>query len=417
MKYLLMLLLLINLGFTQDNDQYIESLKEKANLGDAKAQSDLGHAYISGVYVEKDYAEAKKWYELSAQQNLDFAQHNLGAMYLEGHGVPVDYVKAREWYELAANQGFRKSQLALGFFYLNGLGVDVDINESKKYFAKSCNQKLEDACKMFQIIAYQLTDNESKAINTLISSQLDFEFHNTGNSNLNYLGNYLYFDEYDLFNLFSNNPLFAKKILNKTNNLSVFRPSFLISLKIDSMSLNDQGMIIRSTQRSKKDPYLTNVIEYAIPNFYIELAPKSYESISTGDNILLACDRVGRFASEFNYLLLNNCKNDESSLTVKSYTLSEVITHLAKINNDHIKNNKQIVLDDDTPLSAIIVLSNVLYASMLSNNFENIDVNNPDELNKYMNLLYFIGDESFDKYKNFYEEIGLSLLNTYFTQE
>ena len=57
--------------------------------------------YLEGEGVEKDAAEAKKWFELAAGQGLVGSLTTLGMMYQEGNGVEQDEEKAREYYKQA----------------------------------------------------------------------------------------------------------------------------------------------------------------------------------------------------------------------------------------------------------------------------------------------------------------------------
>ena len=75
-----------------------------AELGDIKAQRDLGSIYGVGQDVPQDYAEAAKWYRLAAEQGDAGGQHNLGLMYADGEGVPEDDTEAVRWLRLAANR-------------------------------------------------------------------------------------------------------------------------------------------------------------------------------------------------------------------------------------------------------------------------------------------------------------------------
>jgi TPR repeat protein len=70
-----------------------------------------------------DYAEALKWYRLSAAQGYADAQFALGLMYNAGYGVAQDYAEAIKWYRLAAAQGYADEQFALGLMYDLGQGV------------------------------------------------------------------------------------------------------------------------------------------------------------------------------------------------------------------------------------------------------------------------------------------------------
>ena len=85
-----------------------------AELGDADAQTYLGHMYYNGDGVSQDYAQAAKWYLRAAEQGDAFAQHVLAAMYDEGLGISHDYVQAYKWFDVAASR-FKESQEASAF--------------------------------------------------------------------------------------------------------------------------------------------------------------------------------------------------------------------------------------------------------------------------------------------------------------
>ncbi|MGH7316325.1 MAG: tetratricopeptide repeat protein, partial [Candidatus Rokuibacteriota bacterium] len=68
----------------------------------APAQYQLGLRYANGDGVERDYAEAVKWYRRAAEQGVAFAQFNLGVRYANGQGVERDPVQAYHWFGVAA---------------------------------------------------------------------------------------------------------------------------------------------------------------------------------------------------------------------------------------------------------------------------------------------------------------------------
>ena len=82
-----------------------QSIKERAEQGDAEAQSALGIMYDLGEGVPEDDAEAVKWYRKAAEQGNADAQCNLGIMYDLGEGVPEDDAEAAKWFRKAAEQG------------------------------------------------------------------------------------------------------------------------------------------------------------------------------------------------------------------------------------------------------------------------------------------------------------------------
>src|SRR5438094_640698 len=54
--------------------------RARAEQGDAKAQSDLGHKYFHGNGVPRDYAEAARWYRKAAIQGDEYARRALDSM-------------------------------------------------------------------------------------------------------------------------------------------------------------------------------------------------------------------------------------------------------------------------------------------------------------------------------------------------
>lgn len=411
----LKLLILIAIPFSISNANDLALLQEQAEKGDAKAQNNLGVAYESGEYIPADYAEAKKWYLLAAEQNLAIAQNNLGAMYFFGVGSPADYVEAKKWYQLSADQGYAPSEYALGMMYQLGNGVEKNFSEAKTYLSKACANGFEAGCKAFEFYVYDLTDNEKSVLLSLAKIQLNFEFQNTGNSNLNYLGNYVYFRDSDLYETFSSNALRAKDILTEKPK-QIFTPSFLISLKIDSISLVNGGMTIRSTFNSPSDPYLPFTVEYEVSDFHRAFAPESFMNLYKGNEVMLSCSNFISFLPEFNHLKLGGCMTQEASVNLKSAVIRAGFLSVANRSIDNRK-NAVVVDNSDIPTSLALLISNVLYASKVSNNFEKIDISNPQTLEKYMATLYFVGNKSFDSYKLFYENIGLKQLNNFFNIE
>ena len=122
-----------------------QSIKERAEQGDAEAQSALGIMYDLGEGVPEDDAEAVKWYRKAAEQGNADAQCNLGVMYRRGEGVPEDDVEAVKWFRKAAEQGNAKAHYNLGRAYNFGKGVPEDDAEAVKWYRKSAEQGYADA--------------------------------------------------------------------------------------------------------------------------------------------------------------------------------------------------------------------------------------------------------------------------------
>jgi len=129
------------LFITDDDRKMIESIKIKAEAGNAEAQWNLGFYYAIGKGVLKDEAEAEKWYRKSAEQGNALAQGSLGAIYFDGVGVKKDYNEAFKWFQKAAKQGIDYAQLSLGVIYAKGLaGEKPNWVEAAKWVRKAAEQ-------------------------------------------------------------------------------------------------------------------------------------------------------------------------------------------------------------------------------------------------------------------------------------
>ena len=73
---------------------------------------------------QKDYKTALYYLSYDANLGDDKAQYNLGIMYNKGLGVPVDKNEAFSWFFLSANQGNILANYALGHAYLKGSGIN-----------------------------------------------------------------------------------------------------------------------------------------------------------------------------------------------------------------------------------------------------------------------------------------------------
>jgi|APGre2960657505_1045072.scaffolds.fasta_scaffold10432_2 hypothetical protein len=122
------------------HEPYSESLVEKAEKGNAKAQVDLGYNYYFGKGVVKSYEQANYWYKKAADQGNANAQSNLASNYCEGRGIEKDMNKAIDLTRKAANQGFAPAQDGLALMFCQGKGVKVDTTEAFKWHLKAAQQ-------------------------------------------------------------------------------------------------------------------------------------------------------------------------------------------------------------------------------------------------------------------------------------
>ena len=110
-----------------------ESLRIKAEKGNAEAEFNLGKCYHEGLGVKQDKAEALKWTEKAAAQGIPQAQMMAGLSYWLGMDVKMDEAKGVKWFEKAAEQGEAGGFYYLGAAYYLGKGVKQDYVESYKW--------------------------------------------------------------------------------------------------------------------------------------------------------------------------------------------------------------------------------------------------------------------------------------------
>ncbi|MEK9630031.1 MAG: tetratricopeptide repeat protein [Nitrospinota bacterium] len=68
--------------------------------GFSEASFELGTLY----YLDSEFNEAFKWFNLSAERGNVSAKFNLGLMYVQGQGVPKDFTLAHMWWNLAGDK-------------------------------------------------------------------------------------------------------------------------------------------------------------------------------------------------------------------------------------------------------------------------------------------------------------------------
>ena len=112
----------------------IDSIRYKAEHGDAKFQYAYGVCYENGWGVEEDAKEAATWYQKAAAQDNGSACTSLGNFYRMGTGVKADPSKAFEWYKKGAAAKDDQAMLNLGNCYFYGMGVEKDDKTAVKWW-------------------------------------------------------------------------------------------------------------------------------------------------------------------------------------------------------------------------------------------------------------------------------------------
>ncbi len=119
--------------------------KLSADKGFALAQYRLANFLEKGTGLAPDIKEAKRYYELAAAAGNASAMHNLAVIYASGKDGAQDYAKAVEWFGKAAERGVSDSQFNLAILYARGNGAAPDLTQSYKWFAIAAKGGDKDA--------------------------------------------------------------------------------------------------------------------------------------------------------------------------------------------------------------------------------------------------------------------------------
>ncbi|MDE5832275.1 MAG: sel1 repeat family protein [Desulfovibrio sp.] len=112
------------------------NLLGQAEIGNPDAQRKLADSY----YDNKEYKQAMGWY-IKLVENGDLLSINrLGNFYHERYGIKKDLKEARRLYEIAAQNANKFAQYNLGNCYFHGEGGEKSIELSLNWLNLSCKQ-------------------------------------------------------------------------------------------------------------------------------------------------------------------------------------------------------------------------------------------------------------------------------------
>ncbi|BDU39211.1 hypothetical protein [Vibrio nigripulchritudo] len=105
-------------GVSKNLIQAFQLYQKAANLDNASGMFNLGRMYQYGIYVQKSFSEAKKWYELSGSRNHGGAYYQLSLMYFKEQRE--DESTINYYIERSASLGYSQAQFSLARAYYTG---------------------------------------------------------------------------------------------------------------------------------------------------------------------------------------------------------------------------------------------------------------------------------------------------------
>ena len=114
-----------------DEDRGYDLLEKAVSLGQTDAMALMVRLYMQNEYDGINNERAAELSITAARDGIPEAQLYAGLAYMDGVSVPQDFAEAARYLSLAANQGDQEARTALAYLYENGLGVAKD--EAKAY--------------------------------------------------------------------------------------------------------------------------------------------------------------------------------------------------------------------------------------------------------------------------------------------
>jgi TPR repeat protein len=161
---------------------------EAAQLGNVRAQLQVGWHYEFGKGVPRNPSEALRWYLAAARQGNPIAQCNAGTMYENGAGVGENWMEAAHWFAASAKQNDVGGLYNLGRAYEFGIGVPQNRSNAISLYRKAAAKGDSKAAFAFrslrQVGGISFRTNQERQIFGLLPHNLPSDpagrvFHNS----------------------------------------------------------------------------------------------------------------------------------------------------------------------------------------------------------------------------------------------
>ena len=109
-------------GVTEDLVEMAKWYRKAAEKDDIESQFKLGVCYKDGTGVEQDQQQAEFWTKKAADHGHPIAQANMGSFILFG-GDEARFAEAAKWFKLSARQGHPRGMYKYGMALFLGMGI------------------------------------------------------------------------------------------------------------------------------------------------------------------------------------------------------------------------------------------------------------------------------------------------------
>lgn len=163
---LLGVLLSRGLGVKQDLAAAADWFRLAGEAGDVEALYALGQLYLDGRGVEGDTAAAARHFRVAADGDHSGAAREIGYLLLAGEGVEQNAMLGAAYLSRAARLGDMDAQYTLGSLYIEGVGVAGDEAQAARWFSAAARNGHVGAQVEYAILLYNgrgIAKNETEA--------------------------------------------------------------------------------------------------------------------------------------------------------------------------------------------------------------------------------------------------------------
>ena len=135
-------------------------LSYDANLGDDKAQYNLGIMYKKVLGVPVDENKAFSCFVLSANQGNILGNYALGQAYFKGSGINKNYKLELKSFKYSALRDHPTSRLIVGNMYFKGKGVEVSYYKAFSWWRLAEDLNIDGAGQNINMIKKKMTKEQ-----------------------------------------------------------------------------------------------------------------------------------------------------------------------------------------------------------------------------------------------------------------
>jgi uncharacterized protein len=119
-------------GVAKDDAEAMKWAHRAADAGNTDAMDFVGFAYLRGAVVKRNPVVAFGYFKAAAEKSAA-AAFNRGQCYYGAQGTEQDCAKALDWWKSAAERGHGRAASTAAMAYLSGEGIERDVVRARRF--------------------------------------------------------------------------------------------------------------------------------------------------------------------------------------------------------------------------------------------------------------------------------------------